>query len=81
MAITTLVPSRVRTEVKTFTDTVLADLEALYAAYESGKAGDDTKTWSVRVVTSYWDGANYILVAEAQYPELSDTGAVPEGGS
>lgn len=80
MAITTKVPSRVRTELKTFTDTVLADLETAYAAYESGKAADDTKTWTVRVVTSFWDGTNYVLIAEGQYPELSNTGEVPESG-
>lgn len=78
MAITTKVASRIRTEVKTFEEPVLADLETAYATYESGKAGDTTKTWTVLVRASYFDGTNYILVAEAQYPELSSTGEVPE---
>lgn len=70
---------RVRTEVKTFSNASLGSVETSYNSYESTQAADETKTWTTRVVNSYFDGTNYILVAESSYPERNTdpTGQVP----
>lgn len=80
MAIITTASRRIRTELKVLSGATTGDLETAYNAYESGLAGDGTKTWSVRIVSAYFDGSNYIAVAEAQYPETSDNplGSIPE---
>lgn len=75
--VTTRTSQRQRTEVKTFSEAVLGDLETSFAAYETAKAADITATWSVRVVDSYYDGTNFILIAEAYYPEKIDDGTLP----
>lgn len=69
-----------RTEVKTFANASLPTAEADYQTYEGTKAVDNTKTWTVRVVTAYYDGANHVIVAEGSYPEINENllGQVPE---
>lgn len=71
--------SRKRTEIKTFSEATLANLETAFATYEDTKATDDTKTWTVEVVNSFFDGTNFILIAQAYYPEQNTdpTGQVP----
>jgi len=65
--------SRRRTVLKTFSSATLGGLETAFATYESDKCDDDTtKTWEVRIVSSFWDGSNYILIAEACFVEWSD---------
>jgi len=70
---------RQRTEVKTFSEATLGDLETAFTTYEGTQAADTTKTYSVRVINSYFDGSNFILIAEASYPETNTdpTGQVP----
>jgi hypothetical protein len=82
MAIKTTSTGRIRTIIKTFFDTVLSDLETAYATYETDKAIEDTKTWSVRVIAAGWDGTNYFIIAEASYPETNanPAGQVPQLG-
>lgn len=79
MAILTVNFMRMRSELKTFSNASLGAIETAYASYESGKAADTTKTWTVRVVNGYWDGLNYVLIAEASYPERNEdfNGQVP----
>lgn len=79
MAILTVNYIRTRTEVKTFANASLPTAEAAYQVYEAAQAADNTKTWSVRVVTAYYDGANHVIVAEGSYVERNEdfTGQVP----
>jgi hypothetical protein len=80
MAIKTVSFQRPRTEAKTFSNATLGGVEADYNAYEVAQAADTTKTWTVRVVNAYFDGTNYVIVAEASYPEINEdpTSQVPE---
>lgn len=80
MAISTTSITRPRTEIKTFSEPTFTDLDSAYAAYESAKAADDTKTWTVRAVIAFYDGSSYCLIAEASYPERNSDplGQVPE---
>lgn len=80
MAIKTVTNARTRSEVKTIQNATLGGAEASYASYENTKATDETKTWTVRIVNSYFDGTNYCIVAEGTYPEINTdpTGQVPE---
>ena len=80
MAIKTTSSSRTRSEVNTISSGTLGGAQTAYQTYEATKAADTTKTWTVRVVNSYQDGANYIIIAEATYPEVNTdaTGQVPE---
>lgn len=82
MAIKTVSTARIRTEIKTFTDSVLSDLETAYATYETDRATVDTKTYSVRVIAAGYNGADYFIIAEASYPEvnLNPAGQVPQLG-
>lgn len=79
MAILTVNYIRVRTEVKLFSNASLPTAEAAYQTYESAQAADNTKTWSVRVVSAYYDGANHVIVAEGSYVERNEDfqGQVP----
>lgn len=80
MAIKTVSFQRVRSELKTFSEATIGNLETSYSAYEAVKAADTTKTWTVRVINSFFDGVNFFLIAEASYPEINEdpTGQVPE---
>lgn len=80
MAIKTVAPQRTRTELQTFVDAVLATAVAAFQTEEGVKAADTDKTWSSRIINVFNDGANYVVVAEFSYPEISDdpVGQVPE---
>lgn len=80
MAVVTTNYYRFRTEVKLFSNPSLPTAEAAYQTYEAAQAADTTKTWSVRVVTAYYDGANHVIVAEGSYIERNENfyGQVPE---
>lgn len=79
MAIITVAPQRVRSEIQAFVEPNLVDAVAAYNAYEVTKAADGTKTWTVRLAMTVWDGQYWNVVAEAYYPEMNDdrTGQVP----
>lgn len=73
MAIKTTTFQRNRTELKTLSSGTLSGLETAFATYESDKCDDDsTKTWSVRTVTAFYDGTNYVAIVEAYYPEINE---------
>jgi hypothetical protein len=80
MALSTVSSTRTRTEAKVLTDATLGGVEAAYNAYEVAQAADTTKTWTVRIISAYHDGTNYVIVAEGAYPERNTdpTGQVPE---
>lgn len=79
MALKTVAQYRFRTDVKTFQSGSLVTLETAYAAWSSALYLNTTRTYSCRVVTSYLDGSNYVLIAESSYPEFNEdpTGQVP----
>lgn len=79
MAIVNKTNQRYRSELKTFSDPDIANLDAAYNGYEAGLAADASKTYQTRVIASGWDGVNYFLFAETTYPEISDDplGEVP----
>lgn len=80
MAIKTTASSRFRTELKTLSNASLGGLETAYSDLETTICdGDNTKTWTVRIVASYYDGVNYIVICEASYPEVNEdpTAQVP----
>ncbi len=71
--------SRIRSEVKTFTDAVLGNVETSYNGYEATKAAVTTETWSVKVVTAYYDPtlSQHVLVAEGTWIERYDDNVTP----
>lgn len=80
MAIKTVAPQRQRSELKTFRQATIADLETDYNAYEVAQAADYTKTFQVKVSASGFDGEMFWVIAECTWPEISDDplGQVPE---
>lgn len=80
MAIVTVNYFRYRTELKTFVNASIGTCESDYASYEASKAADTSKTWSVRVVNGFFDGTNYVIIAEGSYIERNENffGQVPE---
>jgi hypothetical protein len=71
--------SRIRSEVKIITDPVLANVETSYNAYEAAKAAVTTETWSVKVVTAYYDVTltQHVLIAEGTWIERYDDNVTP----
>lgn len=79
MAILTVASRRIRTESNTLAAGTVGALDTAFTAYEAAKAADTTKTYSVRIVNTFWDGTNFIMSVEASYPETNEdpTGQVP----
>jgi len=72
MAIKTVTFQRVRSELEACVGATVADMVTAYNTYEATKAADATKSWTVRAVNSYFDGINFICIAEGSYPEINE---------
>lgn len=80
MAVKTTTTNRIRTEVVSFTDPVLADVLTQYNDAEATLAADTDKTWAMTPISFFFDGTNYNLVAYRFYPEATTDplGQIPE---
>lgn len=80
MAIKLTSSRRIRTVAAAFSDSDLPTAIAAYNAYEVAQSEDGTKTISTRIVNSFFDGSDYVIIAESSYPEYTEdpTGQVPE---
>ena len=71
--------TRGRTVCESHMGSSLALAADAYNTYEAGLAADETKTWTVRAINSFFDGSNFFILSEAYYPERNTdpTGQVP----
>ena len=81
MAVTVLKTSasRLRSELKTFTDAVLGNVETAYNSYEATKAAVSSETWSVKPIAAYFDtvASKHVVIAEATFIEHTSDNLTP----
>lgn len=80
MAVKTVTTNRIRTELKSFTETTLAALITSFNTEEATLTADTAKTWTLTPISFFYDGTSFHLVAYAYYPEATTdpNGQIPE---